>query len=386
MECGQRDREGEKNMFDMDDILGLFGFGAEGGDDNYFENDGEEFAGRMEGEVFSRTGEEGVAVDLDDDGAADGMIFQHLQDTDGDGIADTEVIEQYFDTDGDGIADTEVVEQYFDTDGDGRFDTVQADWQRDTDGDGIADVHSMLVGQDTDGDGIVDMLMTAEGFDNDGIFDSVQEYSDLDASEILNDDTVFADGCAPAYETFDPDTANMDQVIGDPLDSMESWHYQETGSSCAVASQEFVLEQLTGMDFQESDLRDLAEEQGWYSPQGGTPMDDVGNILEHMGCTVERSGGNTIEDLQRCLENGGEVIVAVDSSEIWLGQDNDFFGPGMDADHAVQVIGIDYSSPDSPMVILNDPGAVNGGGAVLPMDVFVGAWEDSGCFMVEAYA
>ena len=36
MECGQRDREGDKNMFDLDDILGLFGFGAEGGDDNYF--------------------------------------------------------------------------------------------------------------------------------------------------------------------------------------------------------------------------------------------------------------------------------------------------------------------------------------------------------------
>lgn len=58
----------------------------------------------------------------------------------------------------------------------------------------------------------------------------------------------------------------------------------------------------------------------------------------------------------------------------------------MDADHAVQVTGIDMSNPDQPMVILNDPGAANGGGAMVPVDAFVDAWEDSGCFMVEAYA
>ncbi len=76
----------------------------------------------------------------------------------------------------------------------------------------------------------------------------------------------------------------------------------------------------------------------------------------------------------------------MDSSEIWEGQDDDFFGPGIDADHAVQVIGLDYSDPGNPLVILNDPGTANGGGAMIPLEIFMGAWEDSGCFMVEAYA
>ena len=115
-------------------------------------------------------------------------------------------------------------------------------------------------------------------------------------------------------------------------------------------------------------------------------MDDVGNILEHMGRDVERSQGNSIDDIAQCLQDGGQVIVAVDSSELWEGVNDDNFGPGMQADHAVQVIGIDYTDPDEPMVILNDPGASNGGGAQVPLDEFMDAWEDSGCYMVEAYA
>ena len=195
---------------------------------------------------------------------------------------------------------------------------------------------------DLDGDGIVDWMQTGEDFNNDHIFEQVQEFSGLEGMSLWDgDNSGYLEGCAPTYETFDPDAADMEYIIGNPEDAMESWHWQETGTSCAVASQEFVLERLTGHEFHESDLRVLAEEQGWYSPEGGTPMDDVGNLLEHMGLTVERSQGNSIRDLEECLQNGGEVIVGVDSSEIWEGQDDDFFGPGIDADHAVQVIGLD---------------------------------------------
>jgi len=287
---------------------------------------------------------------------------------------------------GDDELDIFTTDLHLDADGDGMIDTICTDLTLDVDNDGIADLHSLIIGQDADGDGLVDWVQTAEDFNNDGIFDSVNEYSDLDSPEPTIDDGGFIDGSAPAYQTFDPDSADPENIIGSPEEAMDSWHCQETSSSCAVASQEFVLEQLTGQEFSESELRELAEERGCYSPDGGTPMNDIGNILEHMGLTVERSQGNSIEDLEHCLESGGEVIVGVDSSEIWEGRDNDFFCPGMDADHAVQVIGIDYSDPDSPMVILNDSGTTNGRGAMIALDVFVDAWEDSGCLMVEAYA
>ena len=353
-------------MADLGDFLDLFGLGNNDEDDGMPDAD----IGLGEGALPSQLGVEGVRIDLDGDGIPDVVVYQQLVDVDGDGIPDMMVTEQHIDTNGDGL-----------------FDTVRSDLTLDVDNDGFADAHSVVIGRDTDGDGVVDWMQTAEDFNNDGIFENVQEYAGLEGMNLWDDDNGgFLDGCAPAYETFDPDSADMDHIIGDPGDAMESWHWQETGSSCAVASQEFVLEQLTGREFDESALRELAEEQGWYSPEGGTPMDDVGSILEHMGLTVERSQGNSIQDLEKCLQNGGEVIVGVDSDEIWQGRDNDFFGPGMDADHAVQVIGLDYSNPGSPMVILNDPGTANGGGAMISLDVFMAAWEDSGCYMVEAYA
>lgn len=351
-------------MFDLDSFLDVFGLGNDSDDDLMAGNGGEP-------DDVAVPDADSVGIDLDGDGIADVIVSQYLQDLDGDGVADALVTEQQIDTDGDGI-----------------FDAVQVDVGIDTDGDGLIDAHSIVTGVDTDGDGIIDYMQTAEDYDNDGLWDSVSEYADTDGDGIW--DMAGNDGIAlgevPGYEAFDPDAADLDGITGAPADAMENWHGQETGSSCAVASQEFVLEQLTGKDFEESDLRELAEENGWYDPNGGTAMEDIGNILEHMGLDVEKSQGNSIADVEHCLENGGAVIVGVDSSEVWEGMDNDLFGPGMDADHAVQVIGIDRSNPEQPMVILNDPGAANGGGAMLPLDVFVGAWEDSGCFMVEAYA
>ena len=316
--------------------------------------------------------ESGTPIDIDGDGIIDGMEYQTELDLDGDGINETIMTEQQLDLDGDGITET-----------------ASAQIHSDFDLDGDMDYHSDVMVSDLDGDGTADYMVTSEDYDGDGIFEATEEFTDADGDGIfdsMEDYSPILGGEAPAYAAFDPSTADPDSIIGDPAGNMENWHWQETDSSCAVASQEFVLEELTGREFEESELRDLAEEHGWYDPNGGTAMDDVGNLLEYMGLRVERSSGNSIEDLEECLANGGEVIVGVDSSEIWMGQNDEFFFPGMDADHAVQVIGIDRTDPDQPMVILNDPGCTNGCGAVLPMEVFQHAWEDSGCFMVEAYA
>lgn len=320
---------------------------------------------------------------------------EQMVDMDGDGIADGIMVQRAEDNNGDGIADTLVVEHYLDLDGDGTMETMQREMFSDLNQDGVVDSYSNMVLQDQDNDGLPEYMSQAYDYDGDGILDDVQEAADLDGSGILTPLTPDAlpDGGeidsadAPGYvEFFDPDNASQEDVIGNPAEDMENWHPQETGSSCAVASQEFILEELSGLEFEESDLRDMAERNGWYDPNGGTPMDDVGKLLEHMGVEVERSQGNDVKDLEECLANGGKVIVAVDSGEIWYGEEDDAFGPGMGADHAIQVIGIDYSDPDEPMVIVNDSGTANGCGAMIPLDTFMDAWEDSGCFMVEAYA
>lgn len=257
------------------------------------------------------------------------------------------------------------------------YHPVSAGTSVDLDEDGIMDGLLFQAREDYNEDGIFEALGEFMNTDEDGIVEPVDQYS-----PIYYEDS----GAAPAYETFDPSRADLDSIVGDPAGNMENWHWQETGTSCAVASQEFVLEQLTGQEFSEGELRQLAEENGWYDPEGGTTMDDVGNILAHMGLHVEQNMGSTMSDIEQCLASGGQVIVGVDSGELWSGENEEMFGPGMDADHAIQVTGIDYSNPAEPMVIINDPGASNGGGAMIPIDEFVDAWEDSGCFMVEAYA
>ncbi|MCH5211613.1 MAG: C39 family peptidase [Oscillospiraceae bacterium] len=330
--------------------------------------------------------------DIDGDGVAD--IATTYLDTDGDGMIDSAT--SYQDTDGDGIIDTVSVSEYLDTDDDGIMDSFVTDSYYDIDGDGTVDIHeteilsddyhAVITEADMDNDGEADYIVVQEDLDGDGIVDNSEVIPTATDYPYDIDDITDNVGNAPAYEQFDPDNCDLDDIIGDPGAAMDSWHVQETSSSCAVASQEFILEQLTGYEFDEADLRDFAETNGWYDPDGGTSMRDVGNILEAAGLEVERSTGNSITDIENCLENGGQIIVGVDAYELWDGESNDFYLPGDGANHAIQVIGVDHSDPSEPMVIINDSGTANGGGAMVSLDVFMDAWEDSGYFMVEAYA
>lgn len=223
---------------------------------------------------------------------------------------------------------------------------------------------------------------------DDILFDDSQEGSEDDEWELeAYDDAEWEDYDAevfdaPNYMNFNLEEADLEHVIGNVEEDMNNWHVQE-GPTCAVCAQEFVLEALTGQEYDMDQLRELAEENGWYT--NGTPMYDVGNLLKYHGLEVHKYTNGTIESIENCLEQGGKVIVGVDSDEIWEGVNEEMYMPGTDADHAVQVVGFDYSDPNNPMVILNDSGPTNGCGAMVSMENFKGAWEDSGCFMVTAY-
>lgn len=349
------------------------------------------------------------SVDLDGDGIADADQYTSFWDTDGDGEIDSFI--ESFDFDGDGLYDAGLVTNFLDTDGDGVFDSIRQ--SLDSDENGLIDEQQTHTVVDANGDGVLDTIVTETRIDTDGdgLFDEIlqdidSELSDdelnyifngenynnnppFDAEDIDNDfplDDIDNSGNAPAYENFDPDNVvNPESIIGNPEEDMQVWDFQGATNRCAVYSQKFVMEQLTGQEVDIEDFCDIAEANGWFTEEGGTPWNDVGNILEYMGLNVESSPGKTFEDIENCLENGGKVIVGVDADEIWSGESDDLFGPGMDADHALQVIGIDYSNPDEPMVILNDSGAANGCGAMVTLDEFMEAWEDSNFLMVEAY-
>lgn len=172
-------------------------------------------------------------------------------------------------------------------------------------------------------------------------------------------------------------------VAGNPETDMKSWHKQREDNSCAVCCQEFVAEQLLNREFSEQGMIQYATERGWYDPETGTTVSDVGKLLEALGLEVERKSGLTLPDLFEELESGHKLICGVNNMIL---ENPDFADlPGLNANHAVQVIGIDYSNPEEVRVILNDSGVPNGMGRNVSADTFVRAWNTSGNFVVSVW-
>ena len=357
----------------------------------------------------------GFDYDIDGDGVADS--FAQEFDTDGDGTVDT--VSLYTDTDGDGYVDTyaeqldingdgtfDIIYQESDTDGDGYIDTAVSAYDTDgdgvqdyveicsdTDSDGVADIYAAEQLVDSNGDGYVDTYVYSIDEDHDGTFEAVEVYDLDDESAYVDIENINYDVQNDPYseyyddfENYSSENSDPDAVIGDPETSMENWEFQGDTNRCALYSQMFVIEELTGHDIDMEEFADIAENNGWFTEEDGTPIYDIDKMLNYYGVESEMSFDNDISDIQECLADGGRVVVSVDADEIWTGDNDNIFSPGEAANHAVEVIGIDYSDPDNPMVILNDSGHPDGCGAMIPLDDFVDAWEDGGCQMVACEA
>lgn len=172
------------------------------------------------------------------------------------------------------------------------------------------------------------------------------------------------------------------EIAGNPEADMENWHMQGENNSCAVVCQEFIAEQLLDREFTEEELSNLAMQRGWYDPASGTSVSDVGNILEELGLTVERQNNVSLAELSQMLECGEKVICGVNN--MILANPEMANLPGMSANHAVQVIGIDSTDPNNIQVILNDPGVPDGCGIRHSISTFMTAWNTSGNYVVSA--
>lgn len=350
-------------------------------------------------------------------------------DEDGDGFIDTQKWE--LDTNGDGIVDSkgtvidtnhngffdedDTLEVSFDSNQNGMIDTYKI--QVDTDGDGKVDYAEQ--GKDFNDDGEFDILKIFEDTTGNGKFDTMTEFFDstgdgkLDMAEIHRDydgdgiedwtqicnynpetGTVTPLNDAPEYgnisatfvnelPNYKPNENYPDGISGDPVSSMEHWEFQGNTNRCALYSQMFIVEEFTGQDIDIEDFAEIAYEQGWFND--GTTFLNTNKMLDYYGIENEMSFHNDIDDIENCLDSGGKVIVAIDADEIWYGEGNDLFSPSSAANHAVEVIGIDYTNPERPMVILNDSGNPNGKGVMVPMEDFMDAWKDSECQMIKCY-
>ena len=197
----------------------------------------------------------------------------------------------------------------------------------------------------------------------------------------LNTPTEYTD-LFPKHENSLENSDGYAEMFGDPSSDAGYWHQQKYPDTCAIVSQEYILEAYIGRDFSEEELAHEAMSKGYYAPGVGTWPDDVGNLLEDYGIEVERSDGNTIEDLTDKLSKHQKVIVGIDANEIWTPSGEEqlkdlLFMP--EANHAVMVTGYDDSTQT---VYLNDPGHPDGAKMSVKLDDFENAWNDSCNFMV----
>ena len=174
------------------------------------------------------------------------------------------------------------------------------------------------------------------------------------------------------------------------LDPTEHYHCQEAPNSCAVAVQTDILNDF-GINVSEAEMRELGEEHGIFSEEGGTPLEDVGKLLELHGIEVERDDGFSLNDLLEAKANGEKVIIGLDANEIWN-------APGCEdhpletmsgglidiptAGHAVEFKGVVEDFDGQNYVVIDDPGQPYGHNVRIPLDDFDDAWDDFGHFAV----
>tara|TARA_R110002167_G_scaffold259254_1_gene465778 strand:+ start:768 stop:1646 length:879 start_codon:yes stop_codon:yes gene_type:complete len=175
--------------------------------------------------------------------------------------------------------------------------------------------------------------------------------------------------------SFEFDDPNSDPFAMDA----SHWKQQTTGYTCAVVSQQMILEQF-GVVISEAGLVYEATSGGFLF-ESGTSIDDIGRLLEGHGVTTHQGIG--INSLLNDLAAGHKAILAVDSGEIW-GDDAPFEDSfiGKSPDHAIVINGLDMSDPSNPQAVINDPGHPNGACLRIPLDKFMDAWDDSNQFYV----
>lgn len=182
-------------------------------------------------------------------------------------------------------------------------------------------------------------------------------------------------------------------MIGIPDVQADFCEQQIFDDNCAVVAETSIINQFCpGLNLDQETAAYISATNGWYHPGGGTSPDAIGNMMDKFGIDNHTNTCATAADLAMELQQGHGVIVGVNSSELWetgplaeikheickaCGLDNPVWSP---ADHAVTITGIDVSDPDHPMAILNDSGV--GATVKYPLDKFIDAWENSGCYYV----
>jgi hypothetical protein len=168
--------------------------------------------------------------------------------------------------------------------------------------------------------------------------------------------------------------AGLSVTVGDPSGRAALVHGQQYDDTCAVVSQQEVLQSLHllgkgDQNAQETQLREEARKRGFY--RQGTPDYYSADILVDRGVLVAKEKGAPLKSLDAAVRRGGMVIASVDARYLWNRHGSDPWG------HAIVVTGaeIDRWSGKTVGYYINDSGSnPPGHGRFVPHATFEQAW------------
>lgn len=154
---------------------------------------------------------------------------------------------------------------------------------------------------------------------------------------------------------------------------------KEHDNRCAILCELYILSQ-NGINRTSGDWEKQAFQQGWLK-EGGTPLYNIGRLLEQECFSIARSFHNTVDTLKEALATG-HVIVVVDSKELTTDVEaldrekleDDFVGAN--PNHAVVVTGV-----EDKRIRYYDPATDSD--CEISQSLFMDAWQDSSRYMVK---
>lgn len=151
------------------------------------------------------------------------------------------------------------------------------------------------------------------------------------------------------------------------------------GNLCDIQCEDFILKRHD-IHFSDSVLEEEARRNEWLLTEG-TPLYNIGRLLESMKFRVERKFHSTIEDISNALDECADLIAIVDGGELVGDREKEKEEDrliGEIPDHAVVVIGVDK---ENDMVEIHDPQSDNEFDKY-PMEQFLDAWADSCHYLI----
>ena len=153
----------------------------------------------------------------------------------------------------------------------------------------------------------------------------------------------------------------------------------QEGSFCCLQCEKFILRRRA-ISYDEQQLLDNALRNGWLK-ENGTALHNVGRHLEQAGLSVVQRYDCQLQDIAAALQQGHDVIVAVDGGELLgnphLEQIEDAL-LGEIPDHTVVVIACDMHAQT---ITLFDPNSSNQED-IYPISRFINAWKDARNYLV----